>query len=81
MKRAALLSLVALLLLSCLSLHSGRLSSVRVGMSSSQVLAVAGSPDQIIGHDDPGGWREEWIYQSEHAKLLFEKNVLISMAW
>ncbi len=84
MKKTISLLLISLVLVSCLSTsHAKGLSSVRLGMSTYEVWAAAGSPDYTIPHEDPNGRREEWIYRDKgrQVALLFEKNVLISMSW
>ena len=84
MRKAFLLAMIALALSACLSTNQKNgLSSVRMGMSTFEVRAAAGSPDQIISHEIPfGGRREEWIYRndSRRAVLLFENDVLIAMS-
>jgi starvation-inducible outer membrane lipoprotein len=83
MKKTILLAMIALALSACLSTNQKGLSGVRMGMSTYEVRAVAGPPDQIIPHEIPfGGKREEWIYRNNNrrAVLLFENDVLIAMS-
>jgi uncharacterized protein YcfL len=82
MKKIFLLTIVALALSACLSTNAkNRLSSVRLGMSTYEVMTVAGPPDQTIPHEVPNGRRVEWIYQNagHQSVLLFENDVLIAM--
>lgn len=82
MKNAVLFAIVALAFSACLSTNAkSGLSGVALGMTTHEVMAVAGPPDRTIPHEVPNGKRVEWIYLSDghQSVLLFENEVLIAM--
>lgn len=82
MKNAVLFAIVAVAFTACLSTSArSGLSDVVMGMTTHEVMAVAGPPDRTISHEAPNGKRVEWIYLSDghQSVLLFEDDVLIAM--